>query len=83
MSRLIRMSAAHGNLKQSSSSAFVMTTAGPLPEVLRMEDLGGALQELGVPVKETPPARETARARGSTAEPAQLPTPPAPGSVIE
>jgi len=51
MSSLVHMTAAHGNLRPLSSSAFSMTTAGPLPEVLRMERLAATLEALGVPVK--------------------------------
>jgi len=40
----------HGALSAASSTAFVMTTAGELPAVLRMEDLAAELRELGVPL---------------------------------
>jgi hypothetical protein len=50
MSRMLDLAAAHGNLETLSSNAFVMTTAGRLPPVLRMEDLRGALRDVGVRV---------------------------------
>ncbi len=55
MSAMIDLAAAHGNLNRTSSTAFVMTTAGALPPVLRMEDLGAALRDVGVPVRAEPP----------------------------
>lgn len=57
-----KMHATHGNLGRLSSTAFCMTTAGPLPEVQRMEDLREALLRTGVqmPGPATPP-RETRR----------------------
>ncbi len=83
MSRLVHMTAAHGNLKLISSSAFVMTTAGRLPDVLRMEQLGAALEKLGVPVRKPASTNETTTVRGSTVEADRLPAPPVPASVIE
>ncbi|MGE0479207.1 MAG: hypothetical protein AB7Q17_01925 [Phycisphaerae bacterium] len=44
MSRLIRMRAAHGNLTRESSTGFVMTTAGELPPIMRMQDVAAALR---------------------------------------
>ncbi|MBI4580585.1 MAG: hypothetical protein HY718_12835 [Planctomycetes bacterium] len=42
------LKAVHGNLGPLSSSGFAMTTAGELPEVLRMRDLADALAGLGM-----------------------------------
>jgi hypothetical protein len=50
MSKIYSMQAAHGNLGMLSSSGVVITTAGPLPPVMRMADLRRALQSVGVPV---------------------------------
>lgn len=48
MTRLVDVSAAHGSLNAESSSGFVMTTNGQLPEVIRMEALRAELVRLGV-----------------------------------
>lgn len=48
MSAILAPAAVHGNLLTSGSSGFVMTTAGPLPLVLRMEDARAALAAIGV-----------------------------------
>lgn len=48
MTKLVDVSAAHGSLNLDSSSGFAMTTNGPLPSVVRMEDLRGELDRLGV-----------------------------------
>jgi hypothetical protein len=48
MDEVIEMSGVHGNLRAAGSTAFVMTTAGELPEVQRMEDLAENLRGLGV-----------------------------------
>ena len=48
MTKLVDVSAAHGSLNADSSSGFVMTTNGPLPEVIRMEALRADLVRLGV-----------------------------------
>lgn len=48
MTKVRPMAAAHGNLGALSSSAFAMTSAGALPEVVRMEDLRARLEALGV-----------------------------------
>ena len=42
------MHATHGNLNELGSTGFAMTTAGELPEDLRMEDLRTALLDRGV-----------------------------------
>jgi predicted small lipoprotein YifL len=47
----IDVGSVHGNLRSPSSCGFAMTTAGPLPDVLRMEDLAEALERFGVPVR--------------------------------
>jgi hypothetical protein len=48
MTKLVDVSAAHGSLNADSSGGFVMTTNGPLPEVIRMEALRAELVRLGV-----------------------------------
>jgi hypothetical protein len=58
------MRAAHGNLATLGSSAFSVTTAGELPPVLRMQDLGDALRGLGVPIP--PSGAHRAVAAGSS-----------------
>lgn len=52
MTKVIDLSAAHGNLKMLSSSGFAMTTAGPLPPVVRMEDLHAAMEKAGAVIGE-------------------------------
>lgn len=49
---LLRMAAVHGSLRMQSSSGFVMSTVAPLPPVVRMAELAGAMQRAGVPVRE-------------------------------
>lgn len=49
-SSLIRLTAAHGNLRPMSSLGFAMTMAGQLPPAIRMANLGKALQDMGVPL---------------------------------
>lgn len=44
----IDMRAAHGSLRKSSSTAFAMTTAGRLPDAVRMNDLLAAMEALGL-----------------------------------
>ena len=53
------MAATHGNLRKNSSYAFAMTTAGPLPPLLRMRDLAAALRAIGAPAPRQSPARES------------------------
>ncbi len=48
MSAILDPIAAHGNLRAPGSSGFVMTMAGPLPAVLRMDDVREALAVVGV-----------------------------------
>lgn len=55
MSKVLNLAAAHGNLNELSSTAFVMTMAGELEPVLRMEDLHQALSKLGVPLSGSEP----------------------------
>ncbi len=50
MSDVVDLAAAHGNLGPMSSTAFVMSMAGALPPVVRMESLRSELVELGVPL---------------------------------
>jgi len=57
MTDLLQLSAAHGNLNPLSSTAFVMTTVGKLPPVVRMEDLRAALINLGVPLPTKTPKK--------------------------
>jgi len=52
MTDVITLRAAHGSLNRTSSSGFVMSTAGSVAQVIRMENLREALMELGVPVTE-------------------------------
>ena len=47
MSGFLTVSAAHGSLKRFSSTGFVMTTAGPLPPVMRMENVAEELRRAG------------------------------------
>jgi len=55
MTELISLRAAHGNLNTLGSSGFVMSTAGRVDPVIRMEDLGGALRALGVRISVASP----------------------------
>jgi hypothetical protein len=48
MSGFYGLRAAHGALYQMASYGFVMTTAGQLPETMRMETLAAELQSLGL-----------------------------------
>lgn len=58
MSRLVHLTAAHGNLRQPSSTAFSMSMCGELPDLVRMEDLRGELIRVGVPLANlTPPEK--------------------------
>lgn len=50
MADFIAMKAVHGNLNRLGSSGFVMTTAGPLPPVLRMTQARAALSAIGIRV---------------------------------
>ena len=50
MSKIYAMQAAHGNLGMLSSSGMVITTAGLLPPIIRMQDLAEELRKVGVPV---------------------------------
>jgi hypothetical protein len=47
MSGFLTVSAAHGSLRQSSSTGFVMTTAGRLPPVMRMQNVAQELRRAG------------------------------------
>jgi len=47
MARFLTVSATHGALSRSSSTGFVMSTAAPLPDALRMEDVADALRRAG------------------------------------
>lgn len=53
MSWICDVQAAHGNLGRDSTYGFVMTTAGTLPEIVRMERLREELVRLGVPMRAT------------------------------
>ena len=57
MTKLVDIRAAHGSLNLDSSSGFAMTTNGSLPSVVRMQDLRGYLDRLGVHIPG--PAAET------------------------
>jgi hypothetical protein len=50
MSDWLDLQAAHGNLLMLSSSGYVMSTAGQLGPVIRMDALGDALRSAGVPL---------------------------------
>lgn len=49
-SALVDVQATHGNLGRASTCGFVMSTAGRVDDMARMEDLAGALRAIGVPV---------------------------------
>lgn len=51
MSRRIDLIGAHGNLRTMSSTGFLMTMAGELPEVMRMSDACETLAKRGVTLK--------------------------------
>lgn len=44
----VQLKSAHGSLLRSSTHGFVMSTAGRLPEFIRMEDLAHELENLGL-----------------------------------
>lgn len=44
LSQWLDMQAAHGSLRRASTSGFIMTTAGPLPPNLRMQDARATLE---------------------------------------
>ena len=48
ISNVYPLAAAHGSLRQSSATGFVMSMAGVVPDVTRMADLRKALQEIGL-----------------------------------
>lgn len=54
MTAVFNLQAAHGNLGGPGSCGFAMTTCGPLPPVMRMNDLAQALRTQGVPLKTVP-----------------------------
>ncbi|OWY71814.1 hypothetical protein B7486_09140 [cyanobacterium TDX16] len=54
MTKLVDVSAAHGSLNADSSGGFVMTTNGPLPQVIRMEALRAELVRLGINFRKDP-----------------------------
>jgi len=58
MSELLKPAATHGNLLAPGSSGFVMTMAGPLPAVLRMEDVRAALAVVEGSASDPSPARK-------------------------
>jgi hypothetical protein len=51
MSDLVEIRGAHGSLRYTSSCGFAMTTLGPLPAVMRMDDLSAELAKMGVEVR--------------------------------
>lgn len=51
---MMSAAATHGSLRADSSSAFVMSTAGELPPVMRMDELAARLRGLGVRVPQAP-----------------------------
>jgi len=59
MSSLVHLTAAHGNLRQASSTAFSMSMCGQLPDMVRMENLRGEFSRIGVPMPDPkgPPRR--------------------------
>ncbi len=50
MSTVVRLTAAHGNLRRLSSTGFSMSMSGRLPDMVRMEDLRQELSRLGTPL---------------------------------
>jgi hypothetical protein len=50
MTDVLDLAAAHGNLGPLSTMGFVMSTAGAVEPVLRMEDLHDSLTKLGIPL---------------------------------
>ncbi len=60
LSALLDPAAAHGNLLAPGTAGFVMTMAGPLPSVLRMEDVRAALSVVGVSAPDPSPERKRA-----------------------
>ena len=50
MTDVLDLAAAHGNLGPLSTTGFVMSTAGAVEPVLRMEDLHDSLTKLGIPL---------------------------------
>jgi len=64
----MQMASVHGSLRAPGSVGFVMTTAGPLPEVLRMEDLAEVLRRAGVPLPAAS-RRQGRQAAGAASQP--------------
>ena len=56
MSNLVEIRGAHGSLRYASSCGFAMTTLGPLPAVMRMDDLSAELAKMGADVRVSAPA---------------------------
>ena len=52
MDDMLPLAAAHGSLRASSATGFVMSMAGPVPEVTRMVDLRNKLRQLGLSFSE-------------------------------
>ena len=52
MSDMLPLAAAHGSLRASSANGFVMSMAGPVPDVARMVDLRSELTQLGLTFSE-------------------------------
>ncbi len=44
----VNLKSAHGSLRRSSTHGFVMSTAGRVPDPIRMKDLTTQLQNLGL-----------------------------------
>lgn len=66
---LVDISSTHGSLNAASSLGFVMSTAGSVPEYVRMEDLRRELRALGVPFEVAEPERAAPGTPRSMAEP--------------
>ena len=43
---VVEIASTHGNLDQLNSTTFIMSTIGPLPEILRSKDIPAAMSEL-------------------------------------
>ncbi|MHC4797483.1 MAG: hypothetical protein ACYTF1_12640 [Planctomycetota bacterium] len=62
ISGITNLAGAHGNLNSPSSSGFIMTSAGQLPPVMRMENAKEFLIQAGVPLKKDyPPSKKAAQ----------------------
>ena len=65
MAQFLSAKAIHGNLNENDSFAFVMSTAGPLPATMRMDEVLGQLHRIGILQSEAVVDRDLTRGPGN------------------